>query len=53
MYGEEDSILNPENIDDLERLVDLQKQAKDKEEEDIRLQQKFGLPPDSDNRIIL
>jgi predicted ATPase len=53
MYGEEDSILNPENIDDLEKLVELQKNAKDKEEEDQRLQQKFGLPPDSDNSIIL
>ena len=53
MYGEEESILNPENIDDLERLVNLQKQAKEKEEEDQRLQQKFGLPPDTNNRIII
>ena len=53
MYGEEDSILNPENIGDLEKLVNLQKQAKNKEEEDQRLQQKFGLPPDTDNRIII
>ena len=45
MYGDEDSILNPENIDELERLVELQKQAKDQEEEDDRLKQKFGLPP--------
>jgi hypothetical protein len=52
MYGEEDSILNQKNIDDLERSLVCKQQAKDKEEEDIRLQQKFGLPPDC-NRIIL
>ena len=45
MYGDEDSILNPENINELERLVNLQKQAKDQEEEEERLKQKFGLSP--------
>ena len=45
MYGDEDSILNPDNINELERLVELQKHAKDDEEEEERLKQKFGLPP--------
>lgn len=45
MYGDEDSILNPENINELERLVNLQKQAKDQEEEEERLKQKFGVSP--------
>ena len=55
MYGEEDSILNPENLNDLERLVELQKQAHNKEEEEKRLRQKFGLSQDrgdSGNSII-
>lgn len=53
MYGDEDSILNPENINELERLVNLQKQAKDQEEEEERLKQKFGMPPGRIPPIIL
>jgi|TARA_R110001583_G_scaffold48281_4_gene151317 predicted ATPase len=45
MYGDEDSILNPENINELERLVEIQKKVKDQEDEEERLKQKFGLRP--------
>jgi len=48
MYGDEHSILNPENLDELERLVKLQKEAKEHEDEQERLKQKFGLPPGRD-----
>jgi|TARA_R110002020_G_scaffold173255_4_gene364068 predicted ATPase len=48
MYGDEHSILNPENIEELERLVKLQKEVKDQEDEEARLHQKFGLPPGRD-----
>ena len=48
MYGDEDSILNPDNLDELERLVKLQKEAQESEEEEERLKQKFGLPPGRD-----
>ena len=48
MYGDEDSILNPDNLDELERLVKIQKEAQESEEEEERLKQKFGLPPGRD-----
>lgn len=44
MYGEEESILNPDNIEDLERLVEMQKAQLDKEEQEAELMKQFGLP---------
>lgn len=43
MYGEEDSILNPDNIEDLERLVAMQKDAMDSEKKTEELMKQFGL----------
>jgi len=43
MYGEEESILNPENLGDLERLVEAQKSQLDREEQEKELFKKFGL----------
>ena len=43
MYGEEESILNPDNLSDLENLVQLQKEQLDKEEKDKELFEKFGI----------
>ena len=43
MYGEEESILNPDNIADLERLVGLQKDQLDQEEHEKALFDKFGV----------
>ena len=43
MYGEEESILNPDNIADLERLVGLQKEQLDQEEKEKELFEKFGI----------
>lgn len=43
MYGEEESILNPDNIEDLERLVEMQKLQLDQEEKEAELFKQFGL----------
>lgn len=43
MYGDEDSILNPNNLEELERLVQQQKNALDAEEAEKELFRKFGL----------
>lgn len=43
MYGDEESILNPENIDDLESLVKMQKAELDREEQEKELLRKFGV----------
>lgn len=43
LYGEEDSILNPKNLDTLEQLVKQQKAALDEEEREKELYRKFGL----------
>lgn len=43
MYGEEESILNPDNLGDLERLVGLQKDQLDQEEKEKELFEKFGV----------
>jgi predicted ATPase len=43
MYGEEESILNPNNLDDLERLVRLQKDQLDQEDKEKALFEKFGI----------
>lgn len=43
MYGEEHSILNPENIGELEQLVMQQKRAQEADEADKELFKKFGL----------
>tara|TARA_R110000824_G_scaffold78371_1_gene197856 strand:+ start:966 stop:1724 length:759 start_codon:yes stop_codon:yes gene_type:complete len=45
-YGDEDSIFNSNNIDQLETLVNQQQGALDKEEKEKQLMQRFGLPPD-------
>ena len=46
MYGEEESILNPDNLSDLERLVEMQKEQLDKEEKEKELFEKFGIDQD-------
>ena len=43
MYGEEESILNPENIADLERLVNAQADALDAEKKQEELMAQFGV----------
>ena len=43
LFGEEESILNPDNIDKLEQLVKEQEKARDKEETEKELYKKFGL----------
>jgi predicted ATPase len=43
LYGEEDSILNPNNLDTLEQLVKQQKAALEQEEKEKELFKKFGL----------
>lgn len=43
MYGDEDSILNPNNLKELEQLVQQQKNALDAEEAEKELFRKFGL----------
>ena len=45
-YGDEDSIFNANNINELEALVKQQQGAMDEEEREKQLMQKFGLPPD-------
>ena len=47
MYGEEESILNPDNIEDLERLVAMQKDALDSEKKQEELMKQFGIEPQS------
>ena len=46
MYGDEDSILNPDNIADLERLVMQQKAAQESEKAQAELFNKFGMLDD-------
>ena len=43
LFGEEESILNPENINELERLVKEQQGAQAREETEKELHKKFGL----------
>ena len=45
-YGDEDSIFNSNNIEQLESLVKQQQGVLDEEEREKQLMQKFGLPPD-------
>lgn len=42
MYGEEESVLNPDNLEELERLVQQQQLFKEAEEKDKELFGKFG-----------
>ena len=51
MYGEEESILNPDNIEDLERLVAMQKDAMDSEKKQEELMKQFGLGNKADNIV--
>ena len=51
MYGEEESILNPDNIEDLERLVAMQKDAMDSEKKQEELMKQFGLGNKADNVV--
>ena len=44
MYGDENSLFSPENINQLEDLVKQQKNAYDDEEKEKELKKKFGLP---------
>jgi hypothetical protein len=41
LHGEEESVLNPENLDYMETLLKAQKQAKEQEEEEVRLRKKY------------
>jgi GTPase SAR1 family protein len=43
MYGEEESILNPDNLSELEQLVELQQAQLDKEDNEKELFKKFGV----------
>jgi len=43
LIGEEQSVLNPENLDYMETLLKAQKTAQNQEEEEIRLRKKFML----------
>ena len=45
MYGEEESILNPENIEQLETLVKAQADALDEEKTQEELMKQFGIEP--------
>lgn len=51
MYGDEESILNPNNIDDLESLVRMQKAELDREEKEKELFKQFGLKEGDTNRF--
>jgi len=44
MYGDENSLFSPENINQLEDLVKQQQNAHDAEEKEKELKKKFGLP---------
>lgn len=41
LIGEEQSVLNPENLDYMEALLNAQKKVKDQEDEEVRLRKKF------------
>jgi len=43
MHSEEDSVLNPDNLKELEQLVRQQTNAQESEEEEKALFKKFGL----------
>ena len=43
MYGEEESILNPENIEQLESLVAMQQDAVEQEKKQAELMEQFGI----------
>jgi len=51
MYGDEESILNPNNLDDLEALVRMQKAELDREEKEKELFKQFGLNPGDTERF--
>ena len=51
MYGDEESILNPNNIDDLESLVRMQKAELDREEKEKVLFKQFGLKQGESDRF--
>ena len=51
MYGDEESILNPNNIDDLESLVRMQKAELDREEKEKELFKQFGLKQGDTDRL--
>ena len=51
MYGDEESILNPKNIDDLESLVRMQKAELDREEKEKELFKQFGLKQEDTDRF--
>jgi len=51
MYGDEESILNPNNIDDLESLVRMQKAELDGEEKEKELFKQFGLKQGDTDRL--
>lgn len=41
LHGEEESVLNPENLDYMETLLKAQKKAQEQEEEEVKLRKKF------------
>jgi hypothetical protein len=41
LHGEEESVLNPENLDYMETLLQAQKKVKEQEEEEVKLRKKF------------
>ena len=51
MYGDEESILNPKNIDDLESLVRMQKAELDRAEKEKELFKQFGLKQEDTDRF--
>jgi len=50
MYGDEESILNPNNIDDLESLVRMQKAELERENKEKELYKQFGLDNETQRR---
>ncbi|MDB4430214.1 ATP-binding protein [bacterium] len=51
MYGEEESILDPKNLSELEELVGLQKTELDREEKEKELFKQFGLKEGDTGRL--
>ena len=45
MYGDEESIFSPKNLNELEELVKQQQAAHEAEEKEKELKKRFGLPP--------
>jgi hypothetical protein len=41
LHGEDESVLNPENLDYMETILKAQEKAKQQEDEEVRLRKKF------------